>query len=249
MKKTKIAPQPGSPAQAHRLLPLGCFGTYLLRAVIFCTIATIGFGWLAKNIFANRFVAFDNSTILWLHGYWTPATSQLMLLLTTMGDPVVLVPLLGVVACFLLACGRWLDAAGLLLAGGGSGLLNLLLKEIFQRVRPSLIDGPLHLTSYSFPSGHSMGAIACYGMLAYIGIRLLRNIRTRTALGLAATILIVSIGVSRVYFGVHYPTDVLGGFLAGLIWLVFSIGVTQAAEWHARRIQQASSAPYSVPAP
>lgn len=230
-----VPPQAGSPQQAHRLLPLGRFGTLLLVAVLFCALATLGFGWLAKGVFGDRFVAFDDGLLWLLHGYWSPAGNQVMLLFTMLGDPAVLVPLLLFVGGALWVRGRWIDAIGLALAGGGGGLLNQLLKEIFQRVRPSLFDGPFHLTSYSFPSGHSMGAMMCYGMLAYIGINLLQRTLARVLLGLAASLLVLCIGASRVYFGVHYPTDVLGGFLAGAIWLVCVIALVQAAEWHARR--------------
>ena len=186
MSETHVAPQPGAPEQAHRLLPFGTFGTYLLLGALFCLLATLGFGWLARGVLADQFVRFDDGLITLLHGYWSPALNQLMLLFTTLGDVAVLAPLLVFVGAALLRLRRWIDAFGLALAGGGAGLLNQLLKAIFQRVRPDLFDGPLHLTSYSFPSGHSMGSIACYGMLAYIGMQLLHKRGSRLALGLAA---------------------------------------------------------------
>jgi undecaprenyl-diphosphatase len=235
MANIQAPPQPGSPQQAHRLLPLGAFGSYLLVGTLFCMIATAGFGWLVRGIFADRFVQIDHWMITWLHGYWSPLANQVMLLFTMLGDTAVLALLVTLVAGTLLYLGRWIDALGLVLAAGGAGLVNQLLKSIFQRVRPDLFSGPLHLTSYSFPSGHSMGSIACYGMLAFLGIRLLHGRLSKIGLGVAAALLILAIGLSRIYFGVHYPTDVIGGFLAGAIWLVISIAIVQAAEWHARR--------------
>lgn len=245
MSETHVAPQPGAPEQAHRLLPFGTFGTYLLLGALFCLLATLGFGWLARGVLADQFVRFDDGLITLLHGYWSPALNQLMLLFTTLGDVAVLAPLLVFVGAALLRLRRWIDAFGLALAGGGAGLLNQLLKAIFQRVRPDLFDGPLHLSSYSFPSGHSMGSIACYGMLAYIGMQLLHKRGSRLALGLAAALLVLGVGTSRVYFGVHYPTDVIGGFLAGAIWLALTIVLVQAAEWHARR--RSSTLPAAAP--
>lgn len=235
MLEARVPPQPGKATQAPQLLPMGRIIAYVIAAIIFCALATIGFGWLAKGVLGDRFVAFDDGVLTFFHGYWSPGLNQLMLVFTMLGDPAVLIPLLLFVGIALWARGRWIDAAGLLLAGGGAGLLNQLLKEIFQRVRPSLFDGPFHLTSYSFPSGHSMGSMACYGMLAYIAIKLLEHPVSRVAVGIAAALLILCIGISRIYFNVHYPTDVLGGFIAGAIWLVFSIVVVQAAEWHASR--------------
>jgi undecaprenyl-diphosphatase len=227
--------QPGSPRQADRLLPLGAFGSYLVVGVLFCVIATAGFGWLARGIFADRFVRIDNGLLTWLHGYWNPLANQVMLLLTMLGDTAVLALLIAMIAGTLLYVGRWIDAVGLVLAAAGAGIVNQLLKSIFQRVRPDLFSDPFHLTSYSFPSGHSMGSIACYGMLAFLGIRLVQGRPAKIGIGLAAALLILGIGLSRIYFGVHYPTDVIGGFLAGAIWLVISIAIVQAAEWHARR--------------
>ncbi len=235
MARIQAPPQPGSPRQAHRLLPLGAFGTYLIFGIFFCVMATLSFAWLARGIFADRFVQLDDGVITWLHGYWGPYTNQLLLLLTMLGDPYVLGLLLIAVGVALLARGRWIDALGLAVAGAGAGIINELLKSVFQRVRPDLFNGPFHLTTYSFPSGHSMGSIACYGMLAFIGIRLLRGRGAKIALGLAAALLILGVGLSRIYFGVHYPTDVIGGFLAGAAWLVIAIAIVQAAEWHARR--------------
>ncbi|HEX9371168.1 MAG TPA: phosphatase PAP2 family protein, partial [Roseiflexaceae bacterium] len=85
-----------------------------------------------------------------------------------------------------------------------------------------------------------MGSIVCYGMLAYIGIRLVRSRLGKLALALAATLTVLGVGLSRVYFGVHYPTDIAGGYLAGAVWLAIAIGVVEAAERQARRRQHVS---------
>jgi undecaprenyl-diphosphatase len=230
-------PQPGSPQQAHRILPLGTFGSYLLLGGIFCVIATLGFVRLADEVFENELVAIDNGIITWIHAYWGPASDQVMLFFTTMGESVVLGLFIGLAVIGLRLRGRWIDALGLILAGAGAGIVNQLLKATYQRVRPDLFPGPFHLTSYSFPSGHSMGAIACYGMLAFVAIRLVSSRWSKIAIGIAATLIVLCVGISRVYFGVHYPTDVLGGFIAGAIWLIITIVLVQLAESYARRRQ------------
>src|SRR5262245_14044859 len=119
MANIQVPPQPGSPQQAHRLLPLSPFGLYLLFGALFCMIATAGFGWLAHGIFADRFVQIDDGMITWLHGYWSPLANQVMLLITMLGDTAVLAPLITLVAGTLLYRGRWIDAMGLVLAAGG----------------------------------------------------------------------------------------------------------------------------------
>jgi len=238
MANVQAPPQPGTPAQAHRVLPLGAFGSYLLLGGIFCVLATLGFGWLAKGVFADQFVALDDGVITWLHGYWGPAADQVMLFFTTLGSTVVLSLWVVLASLAFWRKGRWIDAAGVIIAAGGAGLANQILKEIFRRVRPDLFPGPFHLTSYSFPSGHSMGSIACYGMLAFLIARLLRHPLQKLAVVAGAAAIVLCVGLSRIYFGVHYPTDVLGGFLAGAIWLAISIALVQAAEWHARRRQR-----------
>jgi undecaprenyl-diphosphatase len=233
----KAPPQPGSPQQARRWLPLGSLGSIALLGVVFCTLLTLGFAWLAKGVFADRFVALDDGVITWLHGYWGPSADTIMLFFTTIGESWVLGPLITVAAYLLTRYGRWIDAGGLVLAGSGAGLLNLLLKNAFERARPDLFDGPIHLTNYSFPSGHAMGSIAVYGMLAFVGVRLTSQPLLRYATVLVAALIVFFIGLSRVYFGVHYPTDVIGGYLAGAIWLMITIFIVLAAEAHAKRRQ------------
>lgn len=246
MSEMQVPAQPGSPEQAHRWLPLGRLGVFLLGGILFCILATFGFVWLAGAIFANRFVVIDESVLTWAHYYWGPTLDQVMLFFTTMGSTVVLAVFVTLVALALLRSRRWIDAIGLIVAGAGAGILNQVLKTIFQRVRPDLFPGPFYLTSYSFPSGHSMGSIACYGMLAFIGARLLRRRSRRVLLILSAALLVLCIGFSRIYFDVHYPTDVLGGFTAGAIWLVITINLVQIGEWYAKRraarLSQASTA-------
>src|SRR6476661_4890384 len=130
-------PQPSSPREAQHVLPLGALGTYLLLGGGFCVLATMAFAWLANGIFADRFVAIDDGIITWLHSQWGPNIGQVMLAFTMLGNAVVLGIFIALAAFGLWRAGRWIDAAGLIMAAGGAGLLNMLLKLIFQRVRPS----------------------------------------------------------------------------------------------------------------
>ena len=96
------------------------------------------------------------------------------------------------------------------------------LKRIFERVRPDIFP-VIAESGYSFPSGHAMGAICFYGILAYFAGLGLRSKPLRWGLMAAAGIYILLIGLSRVYLGVHYPTDILAGYAAGATWLFFCI--------------------------
>jgi undecaprenyl-diphosphatase len=237
MADAEAPPQPGSPEQAHRWLPLGALGTSALIGVIFCAILTFGFAWLTRAVFADRFAVIDNRVITWLHGYWGPAADRFMLFFTTIGESWVLGLIIAIAAYALLREQRWIDAAGLAVASGGGGLLNLLLKGIFERARPDLFEGPIQLSTYSFPSGHAMGSIVAYGMLAFVGARLAGSRLLRLAMAIAAALIVFFVGLSRVYFGVHYPTDIIGGYLAGALWLAISILIVLAAEDYAQRRQ------------
>ena len=130
---------------------------------------------------------------------------------------------------------RWL-ALLVVVAIAGNALLNITLKAIFSRARPLHDPAEALVRGFSFPSGHSSGAVVAYGMLAYVLIRCLSPAlaaRFRMPLVLAATALAFTIGCSRIFIQAHFATDVLAGFASGSAWLAVCIG---SAEWlrHAR---------------
>jgi membrane-associated phospholipid phosphatase len=109
-------------------------------------------------------------------------------------------------------------AAALLVTVIGAQILNSALKLAFVRERPIAVVAALPGQSWSFPSGHAMVSLATYGFLAYLGWQLFRG-RWRVLWVGALALLVALIGLSRLYLGVHYATDVLAGYLAGFIWL------------------------------
>jgi undecaprenyl-diphosphatase len=92
--------------------------------------------------------------------------------------------------------------------------------------------------SPSFPSGHAMSAMVVYGSVAYLVGRLEPGPHLRLTTWAVATVVILGIGTSRMYLGVHYPSDVVGGFLAGLAWLAFLIAIMRALQFFAQRRPQ-----------
>ena len=164
-------------------------------------------------------VRFDQALDDYLHAHATPPLTTFFLIVTALGSIEAMV-LLGVVVVAVLTWGRrWVFLGSWLAAVAGSAVLNQLLKGLFERPRPYFEHPLLVETSYSFPSGHAMESFVVYGMLAYFAVLALRSWKARVAVVFGAALLVVLIGFSRMYLGVHYFSDVLAGYAAGGVWL------------------------------
>jgi membrane-associated phospholipid phosphatase len=162
-----------------------------------------------------------------VRAHLAPPAYAAFALLTRLADTATLVVIGAVVALGLLVMRRpWL-ATGWLLALCGNALLNVTLKAVFARARPVHDAALVQAQGFSFPSGHSSGAVVAYGMLAYVLLRCLPpRLASRLALPLMllAAALAYAIGSSRVFLQVHFATDVLAGFASGSVWLAICIG-------------------------
>ncbi len=118
-------------------------------------------------------------------------------------------------------------------------LLNISLKAYYGRIRPDeqfwLIE--LSKGSLSYPSGHSMTAMAFYGFIIYLLFHLSMNKALSVFLTFIFACLILFIGVSRVYLGAHYPTDVVAGFVAGFVWLVISVSILRYFQYRKIKVR------------
>jgi membrane-associated phospholipid phosphatase len=121
-------------------------------------------------------------------------------------------------------------AVAFLVCGLGAGVLNHTLKKHFDRHRPEWKDEWVYESNQSFPSGHSSGSMAMFGMLGYLLARTGRTRRVRVLGGSAAALLILAIGFSRIYLGAHYFSDVIGGYLIGAAWLTLCITALECAQ-------------------
>lgn len=153
---------------------------------------------------------------------------------THVGDPMVLTLLVVAVGVLLLARRHTALALGWVVACAGAGLLNRVLKHIFERVRPLHEHGFAQADGYSFPSGHTSGSVVVYGMLAYVCLRLLPP-RWHLPGALLAATLAFSTGWSRVILQVHWASDVVAGFAFGVAWLTVCVAAMEVARRYARK--------------
>ena len=201
---------------------------YLVLAVLGSLLSFGLFLWLREGIEDNKahLLATDHALLNFMHRHQTPWLTALAGFLADLGSP----PVIGAVAVLGalsgLAVRRIRGAAWTLpVAVIGAGLLIQVIKVTFQRARPDVFEPLLHETGWSFPSGHSVIAVVVYGLLGYFALRLSHMRWVRFAIGAATVALVLAIGVSRVYVGVHYPTDVLAGWSLGVPWLVGCLGL------------------------
>jgi undecaprenyl-diphosphatase len=181
-------------------------------------------------------VRLDTSVASWLHAHATPTLTQVMLLVSHAHDPIFIDAYSLVVAIVLARRREWFWIVGLAAAAPGGLLLNGLIKRLFERARPSFDDPLLTLTTFSFPSGHTAGATLFYGTLSAYVVSRAHSSRVRDAALALWFLMVIVVGFSRMYLGVHYLSDVLGGATWSLAWLTLClIGV--------RTLQQRAQSP------
>jgi membrane-associated phospholipid phosphatase len=161
----------------------------------------------------------DEAVSAWLQANAHPALTRVLLVVTYAHNTVGLL-LGGAVLGFVLwRRGLRGEALALAVALPGVMLLNVGLKHIFQRARPAWPDPVLVLDTYSFPSGHAAGSAALYGFVAALALRHLKQAEQRVAAVAVCAFMVALVCFSRVYLGVHYPSDVVVGAAVGLLGL------------------------------
>jgi undecaprenyl-diphosphatase len=197
------------------------------------------FAELADEVVEGESRRFDRAVLIWIHTHSPEWLEAPMRLITALGYYWVVLPLLiAAVSAFYLKGWR-LSAHLLLVSTVGGSLLTGVLKAVFGRARPELVDAGYTASFYSFPSGHAAVAAGFYGALTLILAYRLRGY-ARWAVVACGVSLVLLIGFSRLYLGVHYPTDVLAGFLAAPLWVVF-VGVVYLVWLSVRGLRAAES--------
>ena len=182
--------------------------------------AIVFLAWLAGEVIEGDTRHFDDWAATNLHNHASPILTSLMTGITLLGATRVLIGVGAiVVTAFLFA--QWRREAVLFLVTmGGAALLNRVLKLSFQRQRPQPYFDIVAPSSYSFPSGHALLSFCFYGAIAIIVAAHLKRHSQRMIVWTVAAVLVLLVGISRIYLGVHYASDVIAGFTAAFIWLV-----------------------------
>ncbi|MEK5465973.1 phosphatase PAP2 family protein [Paenibacillus sp. FSL R7-0210] len=195
------------------------------RRFIWFLLAFILIALMVKLDFAK---GFDHAVIRFVQSMESPPLTALAKGLSLVGSSKLAIGISVLTMLILFfALKHRLELALFLWVGLGSQLLNTLLKLWFHRERPT-IHRLIEQTGYSFPSGHSMAAFSLYGVIAYLLWRHIHNRSERLLLILFTVLMTGGIGWSRIYLGVHYPSDVIGGYAASGAWLMLSAACFEA---------------------
>jgi undecaprenyl-diphosphatase len=218
-------------------VPARLIGLELAIGIVLALLAGAFFGWLGEEVLEGDTQALDEQLRGLINRHATPALTEFMRLASVWGAPSVLGVVGAVVAAAFLAHGWPRGALLVTVTLMGAGLLDWGLKLFFGRERPdAFFENYPSPSSFSFPSGHALFATAFFGGVAVLLWARLRGPGLRLAVWVVAVAFILLIGFSRIYLGVHYPSDVAGGFAAGTVWVgAVALGDRLAAHWRPRR--------------
>lgn len=176
------------------------------------------FGWLVTGPYKGSVAGFDSNIRYFMRQIQSPMWTTLLLTITQLGSTIVLAIIGSIVGIAFLFLRCFRPFLLFILTMIGQAILHNGCKWLVARPRPSSLIGYKELESTSFPSGHAFAALCMYGAIAWLVATRTENAAAKFGIVASAVILIFLIGMSRVYIGVHYPTDVVAAFLAGFIW-------------------------------
>lgn len=228
---------------AARFSPEGEYGLHLTAGVAMLLIATAVFARMAGAVVAGAPITqLDVEVANWLHAHARASDGlrQLMLAVTHVHSTLGILILALVAGIWLYRKGHRYWTLALVASVPGGQVLNVLLKHTFERARPHFAEPLLELSTYSFPSGHTMGATVLYGFLACYAARHARSWTGRVLPFVLALAMVATVAFSRMYLGVHYLSDVLAATVEGCGWL--AICITGAATLNRRNRARARRA-------
>lgn len=212
-------------------------GVFLIIGLGLVMLAAAVFAQIAQAMVRGQTQAFDNGILRWMGSIGSPWLDSVVLEVTALGARAVVYMVVLVASAFLWQSRHHYSAAMLWVAVIGSGLINTVLKVTFNRPRPDVFPWRTqHVGLASFPSGHAMTSIVVYGTLAFLIARLAPTRWLRRLVWVVAVLVIVLVGLSRLYLGVHYPSDVLAGFVVGGAWAITcALGMEAVRYFRTRR--------------
>lgn len=215
-----MAPEPVNLERTGRTTGL------LLVALLAAVVALLMFGWLANEVTRGATVRFDLRVRAEAHALASPQLTTAMLIITALGSGIFLLAATGLAFVTFLSINWQRAAVWLLIAMVGAAVLNTAMKHSFHRPRPSPFFNYPMPASESFPSGHALASLCFYGAIAALCSSRFKARALQISVWLAAMVLVAIIGFSRIYLGVHYFSDVVGGYLAAGVW----VGALAAAD-------------------
>ena len=185
---------------------------------------------LTDTLKTETLAAYDAQITDYIISHRSPALTQYFIFVTNVGDFYGYLIVVGISA-FVSAVvfKRWKYVAQVTLVLVLATISNMMLKRFIDRARPG-IEHLVSVETLSYPSGHAMSAMAFYGFIIFLFYKIKMNIFLKFCVFLVLALLILSIGISRIYLGVHFPSDIAGGFIAGFIWVIFCILVFDLIE-------------------
>ena len=199
-------------------------GGFLLAALVLGAV-----GWLVTGPYKNTVSGFDSNIRYAMRQIQSPMWTSLLLTVTKLGSTFYLA-IIGSVAGIIFIFLRWFRPLLLfIVVMAGQAALHHGAKWLFARPRPSALMSYREIESFSFPSGHALSALCLYIAIAWIAATRLETPAAKAGIVIFAAVLVFLIGMSRTYIGIHHATDVVAGFVGGLIWLVAVMSVERRA--------------------
>ncbi|ACC84485.1 phosphatase PAP2 family protein [Nostoc punctiforme] len=199
----------------------GLIATIGIFGLASCLLILFVLAKIAEEVLEREAFRFDTTFLLWLHQFANPSLDNFMLFITNLGNPSTVVIVVSVNLILLWWQHYREEAKFFVLACLGGFILNTGLKLFFSKPRPELWHRLIYEKSFSFPSGHALGSMVLYGFIAHeLATHYPRFAKFIYSL---TVILIAAIGISRLYLGVHWPTDIIAGYGVGFLWLMICI--------------------------
>jgi len=199
---------------------------YIITIILALIIVVVGinvFVELTNTLNSDLIAKYDAAITKYVISFRTPLLNNILQFITNLGDLYGYIVVTTICSLFFFfKFKNWRYVAQLVFVIIISGLSNLALKEVINRARPTA-EHLVSVQTLSYPSGHAMSATAFYGFLIYLCYFLKINKWLKGGLIFLCSFLIVSIGISRIYLGVHFPSDIAGGIIAGTIWVMFCV--------------------------